>query len=205
MSPAIEVTNLSYSYLNRSPVLKNISFSIQQGERVAIIGLNGAGKSTLLSHLNGILPERWLSERPVRIFGEAIDPRCLSKIRQKVGFLFQDPNDQIFCPTGFEDRLPHQLSGGEKRRVCLAGVLACKPEILVLDEPTSDLDPRSRRELKNFLQQIPLTQVIATHDLLWAKEFCDRVILLDRGEVICDGVSHEILDDEKLMMTHGLR
>jgi cobalt/nickel transport system ATP-binding protein len=151
--------------------------------------------------------------------------------------LFQDPDDQLFCPTvfediafgpqqfggdesgiparvrdalrqvgleGFEKRSPHHLSRGEKRRVCLAGVLACEPGVLVLDEPTTDLDPRGKRELKALLQQIPATKIIATHDLELVVELCSRAILLDRGGVVADGPTVQLLNDEELMLAHGL-
>jgi energy-coupling factor transporter ATP-binding protein EcfA2 len=154
-----------------------------------------------------------------------------------VGLLFQDPDDQLFCPTVFEDvafgprqfglgegevrrvveqtlamvglagfdtRAPHRLSGGEKRRVCLAGVLACEPRILVLDEPTSNLDPRGRRELKKLLATIPATKIIATHDLELVVELCSRAVVLDGGKVVAEGPPVDLLSDEPLMLAHGL-
>jgi energy-coupling factor transporter ATP-binding protein EcfA2 len=150
-----------------------------------------------------------------------------------VGLLFQDPDDQLFCATveedvafgpqqlglpatvvtealaqvgltGFEKRSPHHLSHGEKRRACLAGILACQPRVLVLDEPTSDLDPRGRRELKALLQRIPVTKVIATHDLELVAELCSRVLVLDRGVIVAYGNALNLLGNESLMLTHGL-
>lgn len=229
MTPAVEVSHLSYRYPDGHVALENISFSVAEGECVALIGPNGAGKSTLLQHLNGILPERPDGQSAVRIFGET--DVCFR--RRAVGFLFQDPDDQLFCPTveedvafgpdqlglprelvaealaplgltGMEHRSPHHLSQGEKRRVCLAGVLACQPRILALDEPTSDLDPRGRRELKGYLRNIPVTKIIATHDLEMVVELCPRVILLDGGRIVRDGPTLEILNDEPLMLAHGL-
>ncbi|MCS7049746.1 MAG: energy-coupling factor ABC transporter ATP-binding protein [Verrucomicrobiae bacterium] len=229
MTPAIEVCHLSYRYPDGREALRDVSFTVAEGECVGLVGPNGAGKSTLLQHLNGILPEHPEKQSAVRIFGETdVEFR-----RRAVGFLFQDPDDQLFCPTvwedvafgpkqlglgddvvrealacmgltGFETRAPHHLSHGEKRRVCLAGVLACRPRILVLDEPTSDLDPRGRRELKAYLRKIPVTKLIATHDLEMVVELCPRVILLDAGRVVCDGLTLEILNDEPLMLAHGL-
>ncbi len=105
---------------------------------------------------------------------------------------------------GFGHRATHHLSHGEKRRVCLAGVLACEPSVLVLDEPTSDLDPRGRREFKALLRQIPATKLIATHDLELVVELCSRAIVLDRGQVVAAGPSLTLLDDEELMLAHGL-
>ena len=173
----------------------------------------------------------------VFVGGLALTAEHLPAIRQRVGFMFQQSEDQLFCPTvwedvafgprqlglagpqlgdrvreslarvhlgGFEHRKPHQLSQGEKRRVCLAGVLACEPEVLVLDEPTSDLDPRGRRELKALLASIPATKIIATHDLELVVELCPRSILLDGGRVVADGPTAALLSDEPLMLAHGL-
>jgi len=106
--------------------------------------------------------------------------------------------------AGYGHRSTHHLSHGEKRRACLAGVLACDPSVLVLDEPTSDLDPRGRREFKHLLQGIPATKLIATHDLEWIVGLCSRVIVLDGGMVVADGPTADILDDEPLMLAHGL-
>jgi cobalt/nickel transport system ATP-binding protein len=173
----------------------------------------------------------------VKILGQLVAPNNLETIRRQVGLVFQDPDDQLFCPTVGEDvafgpqqlglgnadvaarvekalaqvglarfgsRATHHLSHGEKRRVCLAGVLACEPEILILDEPTSDLDPRGRREFKALLRQIPATKLIATHDLELVVELCSRAMVLDHGLVVADGPMFELLNDEKLMLEHGL-
>jgi energy-coupling factor transporter ATP-binding protein EcfA2 len=237
MSPAIEVRNLQFSYGEGGEALRGVSFAIDEGECVGLIGPNGAGKSTLLLHLNGLLPEALNGEASVFVQGTPVLPAHLAEVRRKVGLLFQDPNDQLFCPTvyedvafgpeqlgltqaevrqrvaislarvglaGFEDRAPHHLSVGEKRRVCLAGVLACDPAVLVLDEPSSSLDPRGRRDLKELLRQIPITKLIATHDLELVVELCPRVILLDGGQIIADGPTRTLLNDEELMLKHGL-
>lgn len=234
---AIEINNLKYRYHDGTEALRGISFRVAPGECVALLGPNGSGKSTLLLHLNGILPEKISGDGAVKIFGEALTQKNLESIRRKVGLVFQDPDDQLFCPTvaedvafgprqlglteakvservekslgwvglaGFEHRATHHLSHGEKRRACLAGVLACSPEILVFDEPTSDLDPRGRREFKALLQGIPATKLIATHDLEFAAEMCSRAIVLDDGSVVADGPALQILNDEPLMLAHGL-
>ena len=237
MKPALEIENLRYRYHDGTEALRGVSFAIQPGECVGLLGPNGSGKSTLLLHLNGILPEKLTGSGNVRIDGDAITPQNLDQVRRRVGLLFQDPDDQLFCPTVFEDvafgpqqlglagaplserveqaltqvglagyghRSTHHLSHGEKRRACLAGVLACEPSVLVLDEPTSGLDPRGRREFKHLLESIPATKLIATHDLEWAVELCSRVIVLDGGTVVADGPTAAVLNDEASMLAHGL-
>lgn len=237
MTLAIEVCNLSFRYADGTEALRDVSLAVAPGECVGLIGPNGAGKSTLLLHLNGLLPEHPHNGSAVRVAGESVNPSNLYNIRRQVGLLFQDPNDQLFCPTvfedvafgpqqfglseaeihrrvseslarvglqGFEKRAPHHLSGGEKRRVCLAGVLACEPSILVLDEPTSELDPYTRRELKELLRQIPITKLIATHDLEMVVELCSRVLVLDGGTIVTQGPTVQLLSDEELMLAHKL-
>lgn len=234
---ALEVRNLSYSYTDGTTALRGVSLSIAEGERVGLIGPNGAGKSTLLLHLNGLLPGQTAQAPAVHVFGKPVAGPDLADVRKQVGLLFQDPDDQLFCPTvwedvafgpqqlglrgneladrvalalkqagleGFEERLPHHLSRGEKRRACLAGLLACEARLLALDEPTSDLDPRGRRELKTFLKSLPVAQVIATHDLELVVEICPRVIVLDHGAVVAEGPTVNLLSDEALMLAHGL-
>jgi cobalt/nickel transport system ATP-binding protein len=237
MNSAIEINNLKYRYHDGTEALQGVSFRIMPGECVALLGPNGSGKSTVLLHLNGILPEKPAANGAVRIMDEAVAPQNVEIIRRQVGLVFQDPDDQLFCPTvqedvafgpqqlglndqevaarvqkslaqvglaGFGHRATHHLSHGEKRRVCLAGVLACAPVILVLDEPTSDLDPRGRREFKALLREIPATKLIATHDLELAVELCSRAIVLDHGQIVADGPTVELLNDEELMLAHGL-
>jgi cobalt/nickel transport system ATP-binding protein len=237
MTAAIEVRDLSFRYGDGTRALHGVSFSVAEGESVGLIGPNGAGKSTLLLHLNGLLPESFAGESSVFVGGTPVNGETLHEIRRRVGLLFQDANDQLFCPTvfedvafgpqqlglgeaevrervaraleqagipGFEGRAPHHLSVGEKHRVCLAGVLACDPLILVLDEPTSSLDPRGRRELKELLRRIPITKLIATHDLELVVELCARVIVVDGGAVVAQGPTVELLSDEELMLRHSL-
>ena len=237
MSAAIEVSNLSYRYHDGTQALRGVSFHVAPGECVGLLGPNGSGKSTLLLHLNGLLPEKPAADDAVRIFGQPITPETLAAVRRQVGLVFQDPDDQLFCPTVAEDvafgpqqlglseaqvkprvqqalaqvglsasghRATHHLSHGEKRRACLAGVLACEPGLLVLDEPTSDLDPRGRREFKALLRSIPATKLIATHDLELVVELCARAIVLDQGTVVADGPVTKLLNDEALMLAHGL-
>ena len=238
MTPAVEIRKLSYRYPeNGELALDQLSFSVAEDECVAVLGPNGAGKSTLLLHLNGLLPEHASPEPTVWIAGEPVGIKNLAKIRQNVGLLFQDPDDQLISATvfedvafgprqlgveggilsslvsyclgqvglaGFENRQPHRLSHGEKRRVCLAGVLACKPSVLVLDEPTSDLDPRGRREFKTLLQSLPGAKIVATHDLELVVDLCSRVVILDQGKLVADGSAIKVLSNEPLMLAHGL-
>jgi cobalt/nickel transport system ATP-binding protein len=212
---------------------------VAEGESVALIGPNGAGKSSLLLHVIGLLPEpgQGRGEGEVFLFGERLRQDNLAAVRRQVGLLFQDPDDQLFCPTvgedvafgprqlglrgeelkqsvagalaevglaGFERRLPHKLSGGEKRRVGLAGLLAYGPRVLLFDEPTSGLDPRARRQLISILRSLHSTRLLATHDLALVAETCTRAILLDAGRVIADGPTKPLLRDDDLMMAHGL-
>lgn len=237
MTPAIQISDLHYAYPDGKQALKDISLTIMPGECVGLIGANGAGKSTLLLHLNGLLPENPPQQSAIKIMGMPVINENLQKIRQQIGVLFQDPNDQLFCPTvyedvafgpqqfklskqdvdqrvkqalsqvnmsGFEKRIPQHLSIGEKKRICLAGVLACEPNILVLDEPTASLDPRGRREIKQLLRNIPITKLIATHDLEMVVELCSRVLVLDGGEIVAQGPAIELLSNEELMLKHNL-
>ena len=234
---AVEVNGLAYSYPDGTPALHDVSLAVDEGECVGLVGPNGAGKSTLLLHLNGTLPETPPADSCIRIFGLPATRPNLVRIRRDVGPLFQDPDDQLFCPTvredvafgpeqfgrsageidervrsalahaglsGYENRAPHHLSQGEKRRVCLAGVLACEPRMLLLDEPTSDLDPRGRREFKALLAGLPAARILASHDLDLVADLCSRVLVLDGGRIVADGPSAEVLGDRDLMMAHGL-
>src|SRR5436190_13660202 len=227
MSPALEIRNLCYEYpQNGRLALDQISFFVEEEECVGVLGPNGAGKSTLLLHINALLPERIPAEPTIWICSQPVASSNLDAIRQRVGLLFQDPDDQLisatvfedvaFGPrqlgvaepylkplvrqclaqvglTGFEEREPHRLSHGEKRRVCLAGVLACKPSLLVLDEPTSDLDPRGRREFKALLQSLPGAKIVATHDLELVVDLCSRAIILDQGKLVAEGSATMLL------------
>lgn len=237
---ALDVRELVYDYSDGHRALDKVSFTVKHGERLGLIGPNGAGKSTLLQHLNGLLPERIPAKQQdaiIHVYERPLLASTLGQIRADVGLLFQDPDDQLFCPTvwedvafgpqqlsqdkteiarrvkdslhavgldGYEDRLPHHLSRGEKHRVCLAGLLACDAKILALDEPTSHLDPRGRREFKKLLKNLAITQIIASHDLDMVAELCDRVIVLDKGKIVAFGPTLQILGDEALMLKHGL-
>jgi cobalt/nickel transport system ATP-binding protein len=236
LETAIEVRGLSHAYHDGTRSLREVSLAVRSRESVCLIGPNGAGKSTLLLHLNGSL-ENPDGER-VRVLGLPVSRRNLREIRRRVGLVFQDPEDQLFSPTVFEDvafgpqnlgcsgaelqavvrralaavgippeleaRLAHHLSYGEKRRIAIATVLAMDVEILALDEPTSNLDPASRRALIGLLLELPQTKLIATHDLEMALEVASRVVLLDGGRVVADGPPRELLGDAALMEAHRL-
>jgi energy-coupling factor transporter ATP-binding protein EcfA2 len=237
MTPAIDVRDLRFRYPDGKEALNGVTFSVGSGECIGLVGPNGSGKSTLLLHLNGLLPEAFPEIPALVIYGRSLTRDTAAEIRRDVGLLFQDPDDQLFCPTvyedvsfgpqqfgfddeklravvtralettslvGYETRSPHHLSSGEKRRVCLAGVLACEPRVLALDEPTSNLDPRGKRNLIQTLKSIPSTKVIATHDLEMVVELCSRTIVLDHGIVVADGPTQELLGNEELMLAHGL-
>ncbi len=232
----ISIQQLSFAYDDGTQALHNVDLSICASERVALVGANGSGKSTLLLHLNGIL----MPQAGEIVIGELpLAAANLTAIRNFVGLVFQNPDDQIFMPTVWEDitfgpmnqglrgdDLKHRayramaavglspehfadrnagnLSGGEKKRVAIAGVLAMQPQILALDEPTAQLDPRSRRQLIQLLQQFPLTQVIATHDLDLALELCHRTVVLSQGEVVYNGETELIMNDRSFLERHAL-
>lgn len=233
LTTAVEIENLSYSYPDGAKALDNIGLIVTTGEKVVILGANGAGKSTLLLHLNGLL--RGCGQ--VRICGLETGRKNLDEIRRKVGMVFQNPDDQLFCPTVYEDiafglrnlgynedavlrkveesllavglngiagRSAHHLSFGQKRRVAIATVLAMEPEILVLDEPTSNLDPKGKRQIRNLLAEIGLTQIIVTHDLDRVREMADRVVIMFRGRVFADGKPEVILSDDELLKAADL-
>ncbi len=225
----VEARALSYSYPDGQPALQNLSFCIQRGESVAVIGANGAGKSTLLLHLNGVLRP---SAGEVRIGELPVSRENLAQVRRSVGLVFQDPDDQLFMPTVQEDvafgpthmglpasevqsraaqalatvgasllanRPTYRLSGGEKRAVAIAGVLAMMPELLVMDEPSAGLDPRSRRRLITLLKGVDHTKIIATHDLDLVLDVCSRVLVMRHGCLEADGPPARIFADAPLL------
>ena len=233
MEEVVKIENLSFYYPDGQQALTDVSLTINQGESVGLIGPNGAGKSTLLLHLNGILRTNGL----VKVFGKSVDDKNLREVRSKVGLVFQNPDDQLFSPTvfddvafgplnqghsetevrqsvaraldwvgmtGYEPRSPHHLSLGEKKRIAIATVLSMMPEVLVLDEPTANLDPRGKWSLIGLLRKLPITKIIASHDLDAVKSLCQRVIILDHGQMIVDGASDRVLTDLPLLRAHGL-
>lgn len=230
----IEVKNLYYVYPDGKQALKNISFRVTHGESVGIIGLNGAGKSTLLMHLNGVL---FPTGGEVSIGEVAVRKSTLPVIRQHVGFIFQNPDDQLFMSTVYDDvafgprnyklpenevekrvlsaldtvgiahlrnRPPYKLSEGEKRSAAIASILSMSPDILVMDEPSSSLDPSSRRRLIKLLHSFKHTRIIASHDLDMVLEICERTIVIKDGEILADDSTLKIFQNEELLAISGL-
>lgn len=234
MTPAIRVQGLRHVYPDGHLALDGVTLSVGAGERVAVLGPNGAGKTSLMLHLNGVLTA---TAGTVEISGVPVVRNNLRKIRQRVGVVFQDPDDQLFMPTVAQDvafgpanfgvrgeelaervhaaldavsmadqadRSPAHLSMGERRRAALATVLACRPQILVLDEPSANLDPVARRELAETLMALETTMLIVTHDLPYAAQLCDRAVIMDAGVVVADGDTRTILADADLLARHRL-
>jgi cobalt/nickel transport system ATP-binding protein len=214
-------------------VLEGIDLTVRQGESLAIIGPNGAGKSTLLLHLNGILrgsgsiavfglPVEPKNLREIRrkvgvVFQDPEDQLFLTSVAQDVGFgpsnMGLDRDDiaarvqEALAAVGMEEsghRSSHHLSFGQKKRVAVATVLSMRPEILVLDEPTSNLDPKSRRRLVDILSGLSVTKIVVTHDMTVAYELCERTVILDRGRIVADGATAELLADARLLSAHDL-
>ncbi len=233
MHHTIELHDLSFRYPDGTQALRGVSFTIQPGEKVALVGPNGAGKSTLMLHLNGILR----GQGQAKVAGLPVEDRNLGRVRAAVGLVFQDPDDQLFSPTVFEDvafgplymglpeaevrertaralaavampgyskRVSHHLSLGEKKRIAIATVLSMQPEILVLDEPSAGLDPRSRRGLIHLLQELPQTMLVSTHDLRLVAEVASRTLVMDGGRIVADGPTAKLLQDQVLLESHGL-
>ncbi|MCP2280450.1 energy-coupling factor ABC transporter ATP-binding protein [Nocardia amikacinitolerans] len=233
-TPAVRLVDLTFAYPDGTGALHGVNLDIATGERVAVLGPNGAGKSTLMLHMNGVLTA---ASGEVHIGGTRLDRNTVRSIRQRVGVVFQDPNDQLFMPTVEQDvafgpanfgvrgerlaadvrdalaavgmtdradRSPTHLSVGERRRAALATVLACRPEVLVLDEPAANLDPVARRELADILLTLPTTILMVTHDLPYAQRVCERAVILDAGRVVANGPIDEILEDSALLANHRL-
>jgi cobalt/nickel transport system ATP-binding protein len=229
----LQVQDLYFTYPDGHVALRGVSLNLCEGEKAALVGPNGAGKSTLMLHLNGILSGTGV----VSIAGMTINEENLPVIRALVGLVFQNPDDQLFSPTVFDDvafgplhmglpeddvymrveealaavqmkdfggRLSHHLSMGQKKRIAIATVLAMRPQILVLDEPSAGLDPRARRALINLLAELPITMLISTHDLRMVEELFPRMVIMDEGAIVADGSTHQLLSDETVLAAHGL-
>lgn len=236
----LSTENLSFTYPDGTQALKNINIEIEKGEKVAIIGPNGAGKSTLFSHFNGLTEP---TSGCVKIEGKAIsfEKDKLLKVRQKVGIVFQDPNDQLFAPTvkediafgpmnlglsygevekrvedalkmvgmeNYEDKTPHHLSGGQQKRIAIAGIIAMKPEIMILDEPTAGLDPDGVEKVLNIMNQLNkegMTLIISSHDIDMISKYADKIFILYNGEIIESGNKNKIFSDMELLKKAHLR
>lgn len=236
----LSTKNLSYTYPDGTHALKNINMEIYKGQKVAIMGPNGAGKSTLFSHFNGLTEP---TSGHVEIDGKAIkyDKDTLLEVRQKVGIVFQDPNDQLFAPTvkedvafgpmnlgldyeeverrvdealtmvGMEqymDKTPHHLSGGQQKRVAIAGIIAMRPEIMILDEPTAGLDPEGVEKVLDILNNLNkegMSIVISSHDIEMVNEFAEKIFVLNEGEILESGDKNEIFSNKELLKTAHLK
>ena len=210
-----------------------MTFDVNDGEKVGLIGANGAGKSTLMKCVPGLLEASGM----ITVGGLAVNRENLADVRRKVGYVLQDPDSQMFMPkviddmifgpvnyglsreeaeaqadrvleelgmTRLRDRYNHRISGGEKRMAAIATVLAMGPDIMLMDEPSSSLDPRNRRALINTIKRLDRTMLIASHDLDMILDICSRVILLDGGKLIADGKAADILRDRELLEAHSL-
>jgi cobalt/nickel transport system ATP-binding protein len=233
MSCAIEARGLRFSYPNGVSGLAGVDLSVRHGERVAVLGPNGAGKTTLMLHLNGLLAgegelsvagidvrrgdTRDLRARVGLVFQDPDDQLFMPTVREDVAFgplnLGASPAEataRVERALGtvrmghVADRAPHQLSLGQRRRVAIATVLAMDPRLLVLDEPSASLDPRSRRELLQMLERLEQTMLVVTHDLPFAAELCERAVVLSAGRIVADGRCTDILQDEALLAAHDL-
>lgn len=236
----LSTENLSFTYPDGTQALKNINIEIEKGEKVAIIGPNGAGKSTLFSHFNGLTEP---TSGCVKIEGKPIsfEKDELLKVRQKVGIVFQDPNDQLFAPTvkediafgpmnlglsydevekrvedalkmvgmeNYEDKTPHHLSGGQQKRIAIAGIIVMKPELMILDEPTAGLDPDGVEKVLNIMNQLNeegMTLIISSHDIDMISKYADKIFVLYNGEIIESGNKNKIFSDMELLKKAHLR
>ena len=223
----IEFRNVTFSY-GEAPVVENLSFSIQKGETVGLIGANGAGKSTIMKLMLGLIT----GSGEIKVDGLPMNRENLAEIRKKIGFVLQDSDNQMFMPTVYEDmifgprnyglskeetdrrvdavlaqlglqdlkhRHNHKISGGEKRMAAIATILAMEPEMILMDEPSTALDPVNRRTVINTINRLPQTKLIASHDLDMILDTCQRVILLSHGAIVADGDAEAILRDKELL------
>lgn len=226
--------DVRYTYPNGYEALRGVSFQLTHGEKVALVGANGAGKSTLLLHTDGLLMP---TGGRVVMGGIVLTRKTLPLVRQSVGLVFQNPDDQLFMPTVEEDvafgpanmgltteeieqrvtdaleavgaaalrrASPHCLSGGQKRSVSIATVLSMEPSVLVMDEPTSNLDPRARRQVIDLIRRFRHTTLIATHDMEMVLDLCPRTLVMRSGEIVADGATDVIFRDLDLLESCGL-
>ncbi|RZT13883.1 cobalt/nickel transport system ATP-binding protein [Mycobacterium sp. BK558] len=233
-TPAVRVEDLHYTYPDGHVALAGVDLDVAPGERVALLGPNGAGKTTLMLHLNGVLTAsrgsveiggtalgrntlREIRRRVGLVFQDPDDQLFMPTLAQDVAF---GPANfgvrgaelearvahalEVVSMSGLADRSPAHMSGGQRRRAALATVLACEPEVLVLDEPSANLDPVARRELAETLAGLDATMLIVTHDLPYAAQLCSRAIVMDGGVIVADGAIGEVLSDADLLAQHRL-
>ncbi|WKZ20196.1 MAG: ABC transporter ATP-binding protein [Candidatus Jettenia sp. CY-1] len=235
MSCVIRARNLSFKYQSGEPALSDLSLSVHQHEKVGVIGPSGAGKTTFFWHLNGLLkPNSGYVEVLDRTLAEH---KNIREIRRHVALTFQQVNDQLFCPSVWEEiafgprnlgwpkqkiqetverwlayfelkevshRPPHHLSGGQKRSVALAAAMAMEPQLLILDEPANDLDHRSRRRLITYLEGLPIAIMVASHDFYLISEVTQRCVLMNRGRIVADKPTIELIHDEDTLRQYGM-
>ena len=230
----IEFKHVDFSYEKDRPVLRDLSFRIEKGESVGLIGANGAGKSTVMKLLLGLLTP---TSGEILVDGIRVEKKTLPEIRRKLGFVLQNSDNQMFMPTVYEDmifaplnyglsreeaerrvdavlqklglqelkhRHNHRISGGEKRMAAIATILAMEPEAVLMDEPSSALDPYNRRLVINTIRELPQTKLITSHDLDMILDTCERVILLSGGSIAADGPADTILRDRALLEAHRM-
>lgn len=230
---AVKLTNVSYTYTDHTKAIDNISFCVSQGEKVAFIGPNGAGKSTLLMLLNGVL----LPEGTIEICGDILGKKTIKSIRSKIGIVFQNPDDQLFSPSvfedvafgpmnfgfskeeipvrvktslsevgllGYENRSSLQMSYGEKKLVSIATILSSNPEVIAMDEPTSNLDPYHRRRIIDWIKRSNRTVLIATHDLDMLAETVQRIMIIKDGQIKSEGSTMDLLNNKELLEKNHL-
>jgi cobalt/nickel transport system ATP-binding protein len=228
--PLLEVSGLYYTYPDGSPALNGVSLSLARGEKLALLGANGSGKSTLLAHLAGCYP---LERGEIRLFGRPAgmedlrkavglifqdpdDQLFMPRVLEDVAFGLVSHGMDVaraheraretlgaLLASRLENRLPHRLSGGEKRVVALAGILAMRPEIVALDEPTASLDPRARRRVIQILKELEQPMILATHDLDMAAAVCSRALVMNEGQAAAQGPLPDLLQNETLLLESG--
>jgi cobalt/nickel transport system ATP-binding protein len=233
MHHSIEVENLSFAYPDGHSALRDVSLKLEPCEKVALVGPNGAGKSTLILHLNGILtgqgkvcvaslevnkenlgrvrarvglvfqsPDDQLFSPTVYddvAFGPMYQGLPPAEVKQRVEEALEAVHMSEYC-----ERVSHHLSTGEKKRIAIATVLSMQPEVLVLDEPTAGLDPRARRSLIHLLDELPITMLVSTHDMLMVEELFPRRVIMDEGRIVADGITEDLMNDTALLEAHGL-
>jgi energy-coupling factor transporter ATP-binding protein EcfA2 len=229
----IEISNLHFHYPDGTKALRRIDLTLREGDNLAIVGHNGAGKSTFVKHLVGVL----YGHGSIRVDGITLCRKNIKQIRSLIGMVFQNPEDQLFCPTVYEDiafglvnnsyptkdipdrvtqtlkmvgmeefahKAAYHLSGGQRKRVAIATALCLNPKILILDEPTANLDPYNELTLVNLLKKIPCTKIIISHDLPILYQLCNRAVVMAGGTIIEDYSMEEFKNDRPLIVEHGL-